>query len=66
MPLRWDDKAQTLTIGARQGSYAGMPATRSISVRFHVPGKAEAPDMADNPATTVTYSGVQLAINLSR
>jgi len=59
VPLRWDEKAQVLTIGQRQGSYAGMPATRAISVRFHVPGKPEAPDMADNPAFAVTYSGAE-------
>jgi alpha-D-xyloside xylohydrolase len=29
IPLRWDEKSATMTIGARQGEYPGMPASRS-------------------------------------
>src|SRR5215469_2269221 len=32
IPLHWDDATQTLTIGARQGSYPGMPENHT----FHV------------------------------
>jgi alpha-D-xyloside xylohydrolase len=30
IPLRWDDKSASLTIGARQGEYAGMPPERAF------------------------------------
>ena len=32
IPMRWDDKTATLTIGARQGSYPGAPST----MNFHL------------------------------
>ena len=31
-PLPWNDATRTLTIGARQGSFTGMPASRTFSV----------------------------------
>jgi alpha-D-xyloside xylohydrolase len=34
VPLRWDDAAATLTIGAREGRYPGMAETESFIVRF--------------------------------
>ncbi len=32
IPLHWDDASSTLTIGARQGSYPGMPPGRTFRV----------------------------------
>jgi len=32
IPIRWDDAARTLTIGAREGSYAGMTAGHTFNV----------------------------------
>lgn len=32
IPLRWDERAQTLTIGAREGSFPGMSPTRTFRV----------------------------------
>jgi alpha-D-xyloside xylohydrolase len=66
VPVTWNEAAGTLTIGARVGSYPGMAATRPMSVRFHTPGKAVAPDFAMNPATTVTYSGQAVTVPLKR
>jgi alpha-D-xyloside xylohydrolase len=40
VPVKWDEGAGTLTIGARQGGYEGMPGKRAISVRFYAPGRA--------------------------
>ena len=31
-PLTWDDSARVLTIGARQGSYPGMPQSQTYRV----------------------------------
>ena len=62
VPLRWDEASGTLTIGARQGSYDGMPAKRAISVRFHVPGRAETPDFDENPAAGFVYTGREITV----
>jgi alpha-glucosidase len=32
IPMRWNDRTQTLTVGARAGSYPGMLATRHLNV----------------------------------
>ncbi|MBD8679275.1 glycoside hydrolase family 31 protein [Sphingomonas sp. CFBP 13720] len=62
----WNEATQTLTIGARTGSYPGMAAKRAMSVRFHTPGKAVAPDFAMNPATTFTYTGQAISVPMKR
>ena len=36
--LTWDDKAETLTIGSRQGRYPGMPEKQAFLVRILKPG----------------------------
>ncbi|NLX96553.1 MAG: DUF5110 domain-containing protein [Rhodopirellula sp.] len=41
-------KTVTLTIGSREGGYAGMPATRDFTATVHVPGRPQ----------TVTLDGV--------
>jgi alpha-glucosidase (family GH31 glycosyl hydrolase) len=40
LSYREDGRSATLAIGARQGSYPGMPATRSYTVRWHGPQPA--------------------------
>ena len=62
IPIRWDDKSGTLTIGARTGGYDGMAAKRSISVRFYGPRTAAAPDFGANPARSVIYDGRSVTI----
>lgn len=62
IPIRWDEKAGALTIGTRQGSFPGMTATRTISVRFHAPATPTPLDFTDEPATRVTYRGAALTI----
>lgn len=37
IPIAWDDAKGSLSIGVRQGSYPGMPATRKFAVK--IPGK---------------------------
>lgn len=62
VPVRWDEASGTLTIGAREGSYPDMPGKRAISVRFHVPGKAEAPDFSENGAASFVYEGKEIVV----
>ena len=62
IPLRYDAAKGTLTIGARAGSYKGMPEKRSIRVRWIRDG-AKAPAELDAPAdSTVEYSGAEITV----
>ena len=62
VPIAWNQATRTLTIGAREGGYDGMPGKRAISVRFYGPGKAVAPDFAENGATAVVYEGKAVSV----
>ena len=37
IPMKWDDKARTLTIGARNGAFKGMKETRRITASLNMP-----------------------------
>jgi len=62
IPIAWDDKAGTLTIGAREGHYPGMPQQRFI-VRVVSPQQGGDP-LADNAPRdrVVDYSGDRLSV----
>lgn len=53
IPLTWNDRSRTLTIGQRKGSYQGMLAKRTFLVQL--PG---------GQAKTVTYSGKKTSVKL--
>ena len=62
IPLSWNERARTLTIGAREGSYPGMAAERTIHVRF-IDGRGAAPWMIDAaPQRTITYTGASVTV----
>ena len=63
--LVWQDAAKILTIGARQGSFPGMVATRSLNVVLAVPDKNAAPSGIRIQAKSVVYDGRPLTVNLS-
>ncbi len=65
IPMTWNEATKTLSVGARQGNFPGMVARRAVSVRFHTPGRAVAPDFADNAATTFVYDGRAVTVPLS-
>ncbi|WP_347304641.1 TIM-barrel domain-containing protein (plasmid) [Croceibacterium sp. TMG7-5b_MA50] len=62
VPISWNDAAGTLTIGARQGSWPGMAGQRAISVRFHQPDRAVAPDFSENGEHSLTYDGTAVTV----
>ena len=62
VPIRWDEAAGTLTIGAREGGYSNMPGKRAVSVRFHTPGRAEAADFSENGAASYVYDGKEITV----
>jgi alpha-D-xyloside xylohydrolase len=61
--LRWDDKAGTLTVGKRQGSFPGMIAEREFRIVLEkdasTAGLAEAPE-----AKSLRYRGEELGVKL--
>jgi alpha-D-xyloside xylohydrolase len=63
IPFAWDEATRTLTIGSRQGSYAGMPPRRSIQVRWMRAGRPL--DWDAPPDATVAYDGTAQTLTLN-
>ena len=63
--LRWNDAAKTLEIGAREGSYPGMPG----SIRFRVTVVSPEEPFAFDPdapgSREVTYTGAPVTLNFN-
>jgi alpha-D-xyloside xylohydrolase len=57
IPLHWDEKAQTLTLGARTGDFPGMLATRTFRVTWVRPGHGAGDGEESTPDAVVTYNG---------
>jgi alpha-D-xyloside xylohydrolase len=55
IPLHWDEKSASLTIGARQGNYPGMPGERAFRVVLVDGSKAGA-------TKDVRYTGQQVVV----
>jgi alpha-D-xyloside xylohydrolase len=65
IPLRWDERRKTLTIGAREGNgYPGMAGTRVINVRWTRPGTPRELDLDGRTDATVTYDGKPLSVRM--
>ncbi len=62
--LHWDDASRTLTIGARQGSYPGMPASRQFRVVLVREGVGAGPQIAEHVDKELTYDGSQATVSL--
>jgi alpha-D-xyloside xylohydrolase len=61
--LTWNDKAQTLAIGARKGSYPGLVPSRTLNIVLAKPGQGTGGDPA--PATkTIVYDGKAQIVSL--
>ena len=61
IPLSYNEKTGTLTIGKRQGQYQGMIAQRQFKIHFIKPGMSSATtlDVADQ---TVNYGGQAISV----
>jgi alpha-D-xyloside xylohydrolase len=68
IPLTWTEATRTLTIGARSGSFAGMPAQHTFQIIQVGPDKpvgfAPAPATEPTPDQTVVYSGAAVSVAL--
>jgi alpha-D-xyloside xylohydrolase len=61
IPIRWDEKAGTLTIGQRTGSYPGMPSARDVRVVFVSKG-APVGHTPEPKARVVRYEGTPVVV----
>ncbi len=62
IPLRWDEKAQTLEIGARQGTYPGMTTTRTFNVVWVSEGHGVGGAITKQPDVIVRYNGARVTV----
>jgi alpha-D-xyloside xylohydrolase len=55
--LTWDDTAQQLSIGARTGTYTGMPATRTFNIVWVAANHGNGVDVTATADQVVQYDG---------
>ncbi|KQS56513.1 alpha-xylosidase [Brevundimonas sp. Leaf363] len=63
IPMRWDERSGVLTIGARTGSYPGMPASRTFNIRWIGGPDAAAGDFGAATTKTVQYTGAAVTVS---
>ncbi len=66
IPIAWDHKAQTLTIGKRSGSYPGMAAKRTFKVVWVTDQHGVGASTTENPDVTVQYAGDDVNVTMSK
>ena len=62
IPIHWDDAARTLTIGAREGSFAGMPQEHRFNVVLVGSGHGVGGEVTDAPDKVVPYNGTSVML----
>jgi alpha-D-xyloside xylohydrolase len=62
IPLRYDAARGSLIIGARTGSYPGMPEERTFKVRWIKDGAKPPSDLDAAADASISYKGAELAI----
>jgi alpha-D-xyloside xylohydrolase len=65
IPLKWSEKTKTLTIGARHGTYPGMPAERVFKVVYVSQTKGTGTSSTESADQTVTYRGDDIEVHLN-
>ncbi|KAA6462126.1 DUF5110 domain-containing protein [Acidobacteria bacterium AB60] len=60
IPLRWDDKASALTIGARQGSFPGMAEHRTFRVVLVGQGRGTGAGITAKANAELSYEGKEV------
>jgi len=64
IPLHWDEATSTLSIGARQGQYPGMPATRTFQVVLVDETHGTGSQLQNDTGRTVQYGGSALKVEM--
>ena len=63
IPLRWDERAGQLTVGAREGSFPGMVQQRIFRVVFVGKGHGAGPTETASVDREVTYNGQAVTVS---
>ena len=64
IPLRWNDQTGTLTIGARQGSFPGMAATRQFRIVLVTQNRGAGEGVSPTVDRQVTWNGAAQEVRL--
>jgi len=64
IPIRWDESAGVLTLGAREGSFPGMVRQRTFRIVAVRSGHGAGPAVTAAPDKEVSYTGTEAQINL--
>ncbi len=64
IPIRWDDRSSTLTIGAREGSFPGMLEQRTFRVVVVRDGHGTGIANSTEPDATVAYDGKAASVHV--
>jgi len=63
IPVRWNEKTRTLTIGERKGSFPGMVNARQLHVVLAAPGQSQGiAEAATAAGQTVRYTGGEIVL----
>ena len=66
IPLHWDDRRGTLSIGARSGNFEGMLKRHTFRIVLITKGHGVGDGPVDSPDQTITYDGARMSIHLSK
>jgi len=64
IPLHWDESKGTLSVGARQGEYPGMPQERRFRVVLVGPGHGVGIEPSAKPEAELVYRGLPASLLL--
>ena len=64
IPIRWDDKAETLTIGDRHGNFPGMLEHRSFRIMTVMNGRGTGISPSAEADATVEYDGKATSVHV--
>jgi alpha-D-xyloside xylohydrolase len=62
IPIRWDERTRTLSLGARRGSFQGMRANRTFNIRWISGPRPDAADFSARPDQSVAYDGRPVSV----
>jgi alpha-D-xyloside xylohydrolase len=63
IPLHWSESTRTLSIGQREGTYAGMPASMEMKIVFVTAGHGWGLESTANPDKLVDYAGEATSVH---
>jgi alpha-D-xyloside xylohydrolase len=62
IPITWSDSERTLTLGARAGSYSGMPQEITFHIILVHPGHGVGGGVEEHAEDTVVYKGSEIKV----